>query len=108
MKFKVGDKVRLLEDNSFYKKGTLVDIFEVDEADCELPYMVGYGLSCSWVSESDLEPIGEDKLDPYTKPLSRIDHYVLAFIKSGKKVLTLEQYIDKAKEIIKLVDDEGI
>ena len=67
-KFKVGDKVRIVDDNlhNYKHKGEVTEIVSVDKSDIYVPYKVdiydeefGGGL---WYSESDLEP--------YTEPTS--------------------------------------
>ena len=64
MRFKVGDKVRVIKGESHCQKiGTVCEIIRVDEFDLEMPYLA----KCSdgntyWFHESEI-----NSLKPFTK-----------------------------------------
>lgn len=86
-KFKVGDKVKIKNDNSHFDKGEIVKIIEYDESDNAYGCEFLDGHNWWWVEEADLQVITHTlTIKKLTRTRAGKEYHTTQFIVKGKIV----------------------
>lgn len=97
MKYKVGDKVRVITSSSWMSKGKIVEIIEVDKDDLNLPYRCKGKRVELWMPEDDIEPVTQPLT--FQQKLDRFKSERVGFLVKSKEI---------ANELTKVFEREGL